>query len=515
MDTLRTLGIAQRLTLGFGAVLLLMAAVIGSAVLGLNNIAQEVQNICESDWVKAEAANTINVTTRSNARRTMELFFAKSPEQVQAIQERITQNKAVIDKTLNQLDQMVTSTEGRELLRQIKEKKIPYVQSFTRVQTQLREGQRNEAEKELVTQTLPAIDALQEQVRALSDLQTKRVKDRGQSAIADARSKAAWALGLGITALLLGALIAYQLSRSITRPIAQAVTLAESVANGHLNVQVTVRGRDETSRLLTSLNTMAANLSTLVHDVRRGSESIATGSSQIAMGTADLSQRTEEQAANLQQTASSMEQLSSTVRANAAIAQDASGLADQARDVAAQGGTVMAQLIDTMDDITQSSKKIGEIIGVIDGIAFQTNILALNAAVEAARAGEQGRGFSVVASEVRLLAQRSAEAAREIKSLIGNSVDKVQAGGQLVSDAGQSIDAIVQQVREVSTLINQISQASSEQTQGISQINDAVTQLDQVTQQNAALVEESAAASSSLNTQATRLVAAVQMFKLA
>ncbi len=515
MQSLQNLSITKRLALGFGLVLFLTAAVIASSAIGLNKITNQVHSICTEDWVKAEAASTIDLTTRANARRTMELFFAKSPEQFQDIQARITRNKGLIDEALNKLDALVAHPEGQALVSEVKERRRPYVASFTLVQALLREGKRQEAERELSTQTLPAIDALQEKVHALSEYQTQRVKDRGQDTINEASNKTQWAMGLGILALLVGAAIAHLLSLSITRPIAQAVELAETVADGQLNVQTTVRGQDETSRLLKSLNTMAANLSTLVGDVRRGSESIATGSSQIAMGTADLSQRTEEQAANLQQTASSMEQLSSAVKANASIAQNASGLADQARDDATQGGVVMAQLIDTMTEITRSSEKIGEIISVIDGIAFQTNILALNAAVEAARAGEQGRGFSVVASEVRALAQRSAGAAREIKSLIVSSVEKVHAGGQLVSHAGESIDNIVRQVREVSTLISQISLSSSEQTQGISQINNAVAQLDQVTQQNAALVEESAAASSSLNAQASRLVDAVQMFRLA
>ncbi|MGE5450316.1 MAG: methyl-accepting chemotaxis protein [Acidobacteriota bacterium] len=515
MESLRQLSITKRLALGFGTVLFLMALVIAASVTGLNTITGAVQEICARDWVKAEAAATVDVTTRANARRTMELFFARDDKHFQDIQNRISQNKATIDAALRQLDTLVNTPEGQALLAEIKERRKPFVKSFTTVQALLRDGERQDAEAELTTRTLPAIDALQEKVHEMSAFQTRRVKERGEAIIAEASSKTAWALGLGIVALIVGAGVARLLSRSITRPIEQAVEMAETVADGQLNVHATVNGRDETSRLLSSLNTMASNLSTLVEDVRRGSESIATGSSQIAMGTADLSQRTEEQAANLQQTASSMEQLSSAVRANANIAQNASELADQARDGATQGRQVMGQLIDTMSEITRSSEKISEIISVIDGIAFQTNILALNAAVEAARAGEQGRGFSVVASEVRALAQRSAGAAREIKSLIVASVEKVHAGGQLVSHAGQSIDHIVQQVQEVSTLISQISLSSSEQTQGISQINDAVTQLDQVTQQNAALVEESAAASSSLNSQASRLVEAVQMFRLA
>jgi methyl-accepting chemotaxis protein len=252
----------------------------------------------------------------------------------------------------------------------------------------------------------------------------------------------------------------------------------------------------------------------VVTTVRDSSESIATGSAQIAVGNADLSQRTEEQASNLQQTAATMEELNDTVQSSAANARQAADMAAQAREAAAHGGTLVSQVVSTMDAIHDSSRKVVDIIGVIDGIAFQTNILALNAAVEAARAGEQGRGFAVVAGEVRVLAQRSAEAAREIKRLIGNSSDRVEAGAREVAAAGTAVSGIVAQVSAVSQLIVEISTAAQEQTLGLGQVNDAVTQLDHVTQQNAALVEESAAASESLKQQADRLVQAVGAFKL-
>jgi len=259
---------------------------------------------------------------------------------------------------------------------------------------------------------------------------------------------------------------------------------------------------------------MQASLRNVVQSVRSSSDSIATGANQIAMGNADLSQRTEEQASNLEETAASMEELSSTVRNNSDTAKQAAQLAQSASGVATKGGEVVQQVVHMMEEINASSQKISEIIGVIDGIAFQTNILALNAAVEAARAGEQGRGFAVVASEVRSLAGRSADAAKEIKALIGDSVEKVAAGGQLVNAAGNTMQDIVEQVRRVTDLILEINAATLEQTSGIDQINNAVVQLDQVTQQNAALVEESASAAESLNQQAQQLVRAVAIFKL-
>ena len=315
-------------------------------------------------------------------------------------------------------------------------------------------------------------------------------------------------------AVVVASLLAWRLILAITRGIDEAVKVAETVANGDLNSRIVVTRHDETGRLMDALKRMNDNLTGIVGNVRMASESIATGSSQIATGNADLSQRTEEQASNLQQTAASMEQLTATVKQNADTALVAAQLAGTCSAAAERGGSVVGEVVSTMEEITASSRKIVDIIGVIDGIAFQTNILALNAAVEAARAGEQGRGFAVVATEVRTLAQRSAAAAREIKSLIGESVSKVENGTRLVADAGSTMDDIVQQVKRVNDMIGEISSSSAEQSTGIGQIGDAVAQLDQVTQQNAALVEESAAAAESLNQQAAQLARIVGTFKL-
>jgi methyl-accepting chemotaxis protein len=322
---------------------------------------------------------------------------------------------------------------------------------------------------------------------------------------------------LAVTACVLCIGVAWAITRSITGQIGgepdYACDVVKKIAAGDLALDVQTRAGDDSS-LLCAMKAMRANLARIVGDVRQTSDGIATGSSQIATGNADLSQRTEEQAANLQQTAASMEQLTSTVKNNADTARQATQLASSASAVAAQGGAVVGQVVETMEAITASSKKIVDIIGVIDGIAFQTNILALNAAVEAARAGEQGRGFAVVASEVRSLAQRSADAAKEIKGLITDSVDKVSAGSRQVGEAGRTMSDIVTQVKRVNELIGEISSATQEQTQGIGQVGDAITQLDQVTQQNAALVEESAAAAASLSQQAAKLVSAVGVFTL-
>jgi methyl-accepting chemotaxis protein len=317
---------------------------------------------------------------------------------------------------------------------------------------------------------------------------------------------------IGFAALTLMVIVA--VSRSIKTAIDRALQVAQTVASGDLGSVIVVDSRDETGLLLQALKTMNEGLVTMVGQVRISSDSIATASSQIASGNTDLATRTEQQASNLQQTASAMEELTATVQRNADTAREANALAGGAREAATKGGQVVHEVVDTMRAITDSSRRISDIIGVIDGIAFQTNILALNAAVEAARAGEQGRGFAVVASEVRTLAQRSAAAAREIKQLIGQSVDTVEAGSRLVGDAGASMNDIVQQVQRVAQLIEEISTSSSEQDSGIAATSRSVHELDRMTQANAALVEESAAAAESLNRQATSLSDLVRVFKL-
>ena len=342
-------------------------------------------------------------------------------------------------------------------------------------------------------------------------------KEASESAAADLASYqyAKWLILL-LTggSMAAGVLIAWRLTRSITDPLREAVSAAQRVASGDLSGRIEARSNDESGQLLAALSKMTDSLVEVVGNVRQASDSIATGSSEIASGNLDLSQRTEEQASALEQTASSMEELGTTVRQNADNANQANQLALGASAVAIKGGEVVNKVVGTMKGINDSSRKIADIIGVIDGIAFQTNILALNAAVEAARAGEQGRGFAVVASEVRSLAQRSAEAAKEIKALISASVGRVEEGTKLVDEAGVTMTEIVTAIRRVTDIMGEISNASAEQSAGVAQVGEAVTQMDQATQQNAALVEESAAAAESLKLQAQNLVQAVAVFKL-
>jgi methyl-accepting chemotaxis protein len=356
--------------------------------------------------------------------------------------------------------------------------------------------------------------ALEKEMETLST----RIEQRSHAAHADSGSSSQFAK-VAITAAILVsgvvlALLSWMLSRGIVQRLRQAVDIARTVAKGDLSSRIDVQGSDEAAQLLQALAQMNVSLTDLVATVRQSSENIATGTSQIATGNQDLSQRTETQASNLQQTAASMEQISATVRANADTTRAASDMASTASQSAQASGDAVSQLVSTMAGITEASRRMADIISVIDGIAFQTNILALNAAVEAARAGEQGRGFAVVAAEVRSLAQRSAGAAKEIKTLIESSVQKVQAGEQQAVHAGDSMKDVVEQVQQMTLLLAEISSATQEQTKGIAEVSQAVTQIDRVTQSNASLVEEAAAAAESLSRQAERLVDAVSLFRV-
>ncbi|MBL0391546.1 HAMP domain-containing protein [Ramlibacter monticola] len=359
-----------------------------------------------------------------------------------------------------------------------------------------------------------AFKSLEKEMEAFSTL----IEERSRAAHEDSTGSSQFAKVAISVSILLSAVVltvlSWLLSRSIVQRLRRAVEVARTVAKGDLSSQIDVHGSDEAAQLLEALAQMNSSLTALVATVRQSSESIATGTSQIATGNQDLSQRTETQASNLQQTAASMEQISATVRANADTTRAVSEMASTASRSAAASGDAVSQLVGTMAGITESSRRITDIIGVIDGIAFQTNILALNAAVEAARAGDQGRGFAVVASEVRSLAQRSAAAAKEIKTLIEASVHKVQAGEQQAVHAGDSMKEVVEQVQQMTLLLAEISSATQEQTKGIAEVSQAVTQIDRVTQSNASLVEEAAAAAESLSRQAERLVHAVSLFRV-
>ncbi|MRW92823.1 HAMP domain-containing protein [Duganella sp. FT80W] len=511
---LSNLKIGARLGLAFGAVLILMAILIGIGLQRLNSIGNLTGTVIDKDWIKAEAAATVGSTTRANAALTLELFITSDAARIAAIRRDIDSNKQIISKALETLNQLIYLERGKALLATIVEQRKAYVASFSAILKQLDAGQREEAQAALNADMLPKLAKLQDSIRELADLQKTVATQNGASIKQDIATAGRMMGWLGVVALALGLVFAWRVTRSITDPIGAALDVARAVAAGDLTRHINSQQRDEMGQLLTALGTMNGNLANIVGRVRSGTGAINTASAEIASGNMDLSSRTEQQASSLEETAASMEELTSTVKQNAANAHEANQLAQSATEVAQRGGAVVAQVVDTMNAINDSSRKIVDIISVIDGIAFQTNILALNAAVEAARAGEQGRGFAVVASEVRTLAQRAASAAKEIKTLIDDSVDKVAAGSELVSRAGSTMNEVQDSIRRVTAIVGEITVANHEQTSGIEQINIAISQMDQVTQQNAALVEQAAAAAAAMQDQAGELNEVVSSFRL-
>lgn len=404
-------------------------------------------------------------------------------------------------------EEALTKTKG--------EQHVQYVSSMNRTIQLASSGEFEAAARNLAADTVPKFTALRDTVFALLDLQSKIAEQEYAQAQTDFQTIFMILSAIMIVSIVAAAVFGMLLLKSIVDPLNEAIEIAHKVASGDLTSNITVGStKSSTGRLLQALKEMNDSLIDLVGKVRSSTDQITTASGEIASGNSDLSQRTEEQASSLEETASSMEELTSTVRQNADNARQANQLAAGASEVAVKGGAVVGQVVQTMSSINESSKKIVDIISVIDGIAFQTNILALNAAVEAARAGEQGRGFAVVATEVRTLAQRSAAAAKEIKELISDSVAKVEDGTRLVDEAGATMDEIVSAVKRVTDIMSEISAASQEQSSGIEQVNQAVTQMDEVTQQNAALVEEAAAAAESMQEQAQSLSQAVSIFRL-
>jgi len=428
--------------------------------------------------------------------------------------EAMEKDRTIIAEQLAYLDKTVVSVEGRRLLKAIESARAEYIPFVNDVVELAMQGKPEEASALLFGERYKTQGVY---LAALSDMlkfQESNMVKGGKHTVEVYEQASLLVLAATALAVLMGAALAYFVTRSITVPLGEAVAATDRVADGDLSVPIASQAKDETGLLLSALQRMQHNLASTVGKVRGASENVATASAEIAQGNQDLSGRTESQASALQQTAASMEELGSTVRQNADNAHQANQLAQSASSVAVKGGEVVSQVVDTMKGINDSSRKIADIISVIDGIAFQTNILALNAAVEAARAGEQGRGFAVVASEVRSLAGRSADAAKEIKQLINASVERVEQGTALVDQAGATMSEVVSAIRRVTDIMGEISAASGEQASGVAQIGEAVTQMDTSTQQNAALVEEMAAAATSLNNQSQDLVQAVAFFKL-
>jgi methyl-accepting chemotaxis protein len=513
------LRIGTRLGAGFAVVLLLLVAIAALGISSMTLIQDRMEEITKVNSVESQLAATMRSTVfdRAIALRNLALMTDETDRSREA--SRIKEQAATYAEAEEKLSKMFAgragiSAEEKAAMVMIKAEEAAARPFITKVAELGLANKVEEATKVLIHEYRPVQKKWQDALSGLIDIEAKlNEKDviEAESAYASARALMLILSGLAIAC---GSVIAWFITRGITGPINVAVTVAQTVASGDLTSLIDVKTNDETGQLLQALKDMNNSLIKIVGEVRSSTGTMSSASSQIAAGNLDLSSRTEEQASALEETASSMEELTSTVKQNADNARQANQLAASASDVALKGGAVVAQVVDTMASINDSSKKIVDIIGVIDGIAFQTNILALNAAVEAARAGEQGRGFAVVASEVRNLAQRSAAAAKEIKTLIGDSVEKVDAGARLVDRAGATMLEIVESVKRVTDVMSEIAAASSEQTTGIEQINEAINQMDQVTQQNAALVEEAAAAAASLQDQAFNLTQVVSVFRL-
>jgi methyl-accepting chemotaxis protein len=512
--SLKNMKIGARLGLGFAAMLLLMAVIAGTGLLHLASVGKATDEMIEHALVKERLANQWSNLLGPTIVRSFAMVKATDPTVVAYFAKARADSSALINPVQKKLEEMLTSPEEKKLYAGVADARAIVLEVIEKINKLKAAGQADEATAMADNQFAAGLVVYEEAVAKLAAHQREKIDGLSKGILADHSEGQATLLGLSAIALLLGALFAWRLTLGIVRPLGHAVTVAETVAAGDLSAQIVVESRDEAGQLMHALREMNASLAKVVGEVRMGTELIATASGQIASGNQDLSSRTEEQASSLEETAASMEELTSTVKQNADNARQANQLAVSASEVAVKGGSVVSQVVNTMGSINASSKKIVDIIGVIDGIAFQTNILALNAAVEAARAGEQGRGFAVVASEVRSLAQRSAAAAKEIKTLIGDSVEKVEEGSKQVAEAGRTMDEIVGSVRRVTDIMGEITAASQEQTSGIEQINQAISQMDQVTQQNAALVEEASAAAQSLQEQAGSLVQAVSIFKL-
>ena len=514
MNLLRNVSIGVRLGLGFAVILLFSMIITGISVWRLHDVASATRTMMEeplakeryiSDWytrIDSAVRRTIAIARSSDT--SLSGFFAEESKVSSA-------SSAVLQKKIAAL---LKDPKEQAMFASLLELREVYVGSRDQVYKLKGESQAEAANEVFEKTFVPAAAKYQKMVYGLLEHQRATIDATARQIDDIASTSRNLLLLLSTLALAFGVVCAWLLTMGIVRPLRTAVDIARKVADGDLTAQIDASAKDETGQLLQALQDMNTSLLNIVGEVRSGTDSIATSSTQIAAGNQDLSSRTEEQAGSLEETASSMEELTSTVKQNADNARQANQLAASAAQVAVKGGAVVAQVVGTMQSINASSNKIVDIISVIDGIAFQTNILALNAAVEAARAGEQGRGFAVVASEVRNLAQRSASAAKEIKTLIGASVEQVNAGSMLVAQAGSTMNDIVDSVQRVSDIITEITAASSEQSVGIDEINRAIGQMDAVTQQNAALVEESAAAAESMQHQAHNLAQVVSVFKL-
>ena len=509
-----TFTIGRRLGLGFSLIIALLLAIAALSYIRLQGLSDEVHALNSDRYPKTVLIHSVKDQLNETARSLRNLLLLTDPAELDKEYAQIDKNSRNNNESLAKLDKMIKSPQGRAMFDAISAQRAAFNTERNAFIDMVRGQRKEEALTQLTGRLRPVQLEYMTQLDKLIAWQSDMMVKSGAQSEEAAASARLLVLVLAIAAAVMSIVIGFIATRSITRPLAEAVGVARRVAGGDLTSRIVVTSTDETGQLLQALKEMNASLQRIVGDVRNGTDTIATASTQIAVGNMDLSARTEQQAGALEETASSMEELTAAVKQNADNALAARSLASAASTVAVKGGAVVSEVVQTMGSINASSRKIADIIGVIDGIAFQTNILALNAAVEAARAGEQGRGFAVVATEVRNLAQRSASAAKEIKGLIDDSVEKVGTGSKLVDQAGATMQEVVDSVQRLSAIIGEITDASEEQRLGIEQVNEAISQMDQVTQQNAALVEEAAAAANAMQDQAAQLSHAVQVFRL-
>jgi len=512
---LNRLKIATKLWVFIGLVLALLTSIAGVGLARSAGILAEGRAQQEVAYKMVQVVTRWAGLTETNAARNLAIIISTDPAIAAAFKDPVNVTTKDISEMQKQLEALPLTDADRAQLQKIGEFRKNVISSREKARAARTEGKADEAMQLMSAQFLPAMNAYAASQQELLKMQEQRLADvQAQTESRRQANSIGIMIGLVVVVVLISVGTVW-LVRSIRDPLDQANELAARIAQGDLSSSISTHREDEFGSLLRSLATMNDSLARMVAQVRLSTDNIAVASAEIATGNNDLAHRTEQTSSNLQSTASSMDALTVTVQHSADNSRQASALAASASTVAQRGGSVVTQVVSTMQEIDASSKKIADIIGVIDGIAFQTNILALNAAVEAARAGEQGRGFAVVASEVRSLAQRSAEAAKEIKGLISTSVEKVESGTRLVTDAGATMEEIVQSVRRVADVIGEITAAATEQSRGIAGVNEAIGNLDQMTQQNAALVEESAAAAESLRAQADRMKEAVSVFRVA
>ncbi|WP_374566250.1 methyl-accepting chemotaxis protein [Ideonella sp.] len=514
MTFLRNMKIGARLALAFGALIVLLLAVCGYSAVSSSRLADDLEATATIDLTRVQMAYQLEQQAGLIARASRELLLVDGAGQIKKQRELIKKNLADADETFTKLIGLGSGGDSDAAITAVRESKDQYTKTVGKFLETLDAGNPDDARTALLIELRPVQAAYEKAVDSLAAVISNQAEDRAANGHKTAHATSLGAMALGAVGVLLAVAAGFTISRSITQPLGQAVAAAQAIKAGDLRGRIQAEGRDEIALLLTTMDDMQGHLTHVIEDVTRAARDVANSSDEIAHGNADLSARTERASTNLQQTASAMEEISATVAGSSAKSREASDVAARARSAVIDGGESVDSLVGTMTRIAESSTRIKDIISVIDGIAFQTNILALNAAVEAARAGEQGRGFAVVAGEVRSLAARAASAAKEIKVLIDDSAEKVAVGTQTVADVGSRIKGIVDEVVGVRQLIEEVSIASQQQESGIGSVNTSVADLDQATQQNAALVEQLAATTESLKSNASRLVSSVEFFRI-